>query len=243
MKALLSTCAIFSLLVVTIFAQQQATWANWSRKDTEKILNDSAWGQTQLIGGGPGTLITSASVPANTSPDSIARSLEDQLKASGIKPATPVNYNVRFLTAKPIRQALARLMMLSQENPDNQILEQLQSFIDRDFGDYVIIGLDIRRAGFNDLVENTFKEATLDSLKENTYLQYKDGKRVSLVDYRLPDKEDGIGVKFVFPRTINGKPFITAETVSVRFACEFNKLKVNKTFKVSDMMYNGKIEY
>jgi len=80
-------------------------------------------------------------------------------------------------------------------------------------------------------------------LKTTTYLERKDGKRVALMDYR-PPIEDGLGAKFVFPRTLDGKPFLDASSGEVRFATELGKaLKINRRFKISEMMYDGKLEY
>lgn len=242
MRRILSTCIILVLFTLTPFAQKTKSWMDWSQKDADKMLNDSAWGQTQAVGGGPAVVGTTVMATSSAPSADVVRAVEEELNRN-VKSSMPVNYRVRFLTAKPVREALARLMLLSQENPSKESLEQLQAFIDRDFGDYVIIAVDIKRKGFNDLVQNTFKEATLDLLKENTYLERKDGKRVSLIDYRVPAKEDGIGVNFVFPRTVDGKPLLSAENANVRFVCEFNKLKINRSFKISEMMYDGKIEY
>lgn len=243
MRRMLSVCLMLVLFVTVTFAQESKTWTELSEKDAQKILNDSPWGKTQTEGGSAGTIRARTTAPATTSPDSIARTLEDQLKTSGIKPTMPTNYRVRFLTAKPIREAFARLLLLAQANPDKQALEQLQAFVDGSINEYIIVAVDIERAGFNDLVQNTFKGTTIDKLKDNTYLERKDGKRVSLVDYRIPAKEDGMGIKFIFPRTIDGKPFLSSENNNVRFVCEFDKLRINKNFNISNMMYNGKSEY
>ena len=53
-----------------------------------------------------------------------------------------------------------------------------------------------------------------------------------------------MGAKFVFMRTLEGQPFLTAESENVRFFAELNeKMKLNVKYKVSDMMYDGKLEY
>src|SRR5438067_9930329 len=44
------TLFIFLILVFclsSIFAQKAKSWTDWSKKDAEKILNDSAWAKTQ----------------------------------------------------------------------------------------------------------------------------------------------------------------------------------------------------
>jgi hypothetical protein len=63
------------------------------------------------------------------------------------------------------------------------------------------------------------------------------------MEYRAPT-QDGLGAKFVFPRTFEGKPFIEPNSGEVRFSTEAGKaVKISKRFKVSEMMYDGKLEY
>jgi len=65
---------------------------------------------------------------------------------------------------------------------------------------------------------------------------------VSLTDYK-PPRPDGMGAKFIFPRTLDGKPFLDASSGEVRVYVEINKTKLSRKFKVADMMYDGKLEY
>ena len=52
-----------------------------------------------------------------------------------------------------------------------------------------------------------------------------------------------MGAKFVFKRTMDGQPFLT-ENDSVRFFAQLNeKMKLNTRYKLSDMVYDGKLEY
>jgi len=45
-------------------------------------------------------------------------------------------------------------------------------------------------------------------------------------------------------RTLEGQPFLTTESDNVRFFAQLNeKMKLNVRYKVSDMMYDGKLEY
>ena len=63
------------------------------------------------------------------------------------------------------------------------------------------------------------------------------------MDYRAPI-QDGLGAKFVFPRMVEGKPFIDANSGEIRFATELGKtVKISRRFKVTEMMYDGKLEF
>lgn len=88
-----------------------------------------------------------------------------------------------------------------------------------------------------------FSGAVASTLQNNTYLERKDGKHVFLIDYRAPI-QDGLGAKFVFPRTVDGQPFLTSDSGEVRFVSEVGPdTKLNRPFKVSSMIYQGKLEY
>jgi hypothetical protein len=85
--------------------------------------------------------------------------------------------------------------------------------------------------------------ANIDSLKSGTYLERKDGQRAELSDFK-PPIGDGLGAKFVFPRLLNGQPFLDANSGQLRFQCQLSsKIKIEARYKVSDMIYDGKLEY
>jgi hypothetical protein len=160
--------------------------------------------------------------------------------------AVTINYRIRFLSARPIREALAAVILQKQSAASaEQTKRQMQQFVDRNFGDFIVVAVnydatDQRLAGkaFQDL-----NGAMADTLKNNTYLERKDGKRVFLMDYRAPI-DDGIGARFVFPRIVDGHPFLNAESGDVRFYSEVGtNIKLNQRFKVVDMIYQGKLEY
>ncbi len=238
------SCSLLMLLAVSATAQKSKPWTEWSAKDADKILNDSAWGQTQTEGGESTPSSTSAITPTTQGQSrsqnvSAAATVESGEK----KDATAVHYRVRFLSAKPIRAAFVRMVELSGAPAEK--VAQLRTFVDRDFGDYIVVtitmdGNDKKRMG---PAMTEIGSASADALKTTTYLERKDGKRVALMDYRAPI-QDGLGAKFVFPRMLDGKPFIEANSGEVRFATEVGKaVKISKRFKVSEMMYEGKLEF
>ncbi|MDT7605258.1 MAG: hypothetical protein QOF61_3255, partial [Acidobacteriota bacterium] len=48
-KKVATALAVACLLALSLSAQdkKEKPWTEWSKKDAEKILNDSPWGQTQ----------------------------------------------------------------------------------------------------------------------------------------------------------------------------------------------------
>lgn len=245
-RRILFTCSLLILFAASAAAQKTKPWTEWSEKDAEKILNDSAWGQTQTEGDSSAESSSTSAITSTTAArESQVRnaSAAKNAESGERKDAMSVHYRVRLLSAKPIRAAFVRMVELQGATPER--VAQLRTFVDRDFGDYIVVtitmdGNDRKRMG---LAIEEISKADTSVLKTTTYLERKDGKRVALMDYRAPI-QDGLGAKFVFPRTLEGKPFIEANSSEVRFATEVGKVvKVSKRFKVSEMMYDGKLEF
>lgn len=214
-------------------------WTDWGKKDAEKVLNDSAWGQTFTV---EPTGPADTTVVTNTRPGmSGSRTGE----SGEVRPSGVLKYRVRFLTAKPVREAFGRMVILQQPSAAAELKSQLQSFIDRDFGDYLVVTLSIEAQD-----ERMTKGAmmglgrlTADALKDRVYLERKDGKRAILTDYRPPG-EDGMGAKLIFSRTLDGQPFLDEAAETVKFFFQFSeKVKVTTRHKVAAMTYGGKLEY
>jgi hypothetical protein len=246
MRTILLACSILILLAASVSAQKTKPWTEWSAKDAEKVLNDSAWGQTLTEGDSrPQSDSSSAITQTTASRENTVKnaSAAKNVESGEQKAGTSVHYRVRLLSAKPIRAAFVRMIELQGAAPER--VAQLRTFVDRDFGDYIVVtitmdGTDRKRMG---MAMTDISTVDTEALKPTTYLERKDGKRVPLMEYRAPT-QDGLGAKFVFPRTIDGKPFIEAESGDVRFSTEAGKaLKIARRFKVSEMMFDGKLEY
>src|SRR5689334_2972868 len=245
MRRVLFTVSAILLLATPAGAQKTKPWTEWTEKEAAKVLNDSAWGQTQ-------TELAEAQEPTSVSAvtQTTAARREDQRIASansvesGESKARPsLNYRVRFLSAKPVRAAFVRMIELQGAPPER--IAELRTFVDRNFGDYIVIslaidGTDRKRLGPAAQEINSAAESTL---QKSAYLERKDGVRLFLTNFRAPT-QDGLGAKLVFPRLVEGKPFIDAATGEVKFVLELGKtIKINRKFKVSEMIYDGKLEY
>jgi hypothetical protein len=67
--------------------------------------------------------------------------------------------------------------------------------------------------------EKLFESAVTSVLRETTYPERKDGKRIFLTEYK-PPKKDGFGAHFIFSRVLDGHAFINADSGSIRFHSE-----------------------
>jgi hypothetical protein len=245
-------CAVFALAS----AQKSKSWKDWSEKDAKKVLDNSGWAQTQTDTDTTQMFYT----PTTSSTQTSVEGTTNQ--------ATSTNYHIRFLSSKPVRQAMVRLAELES----HATATQLRAFAERNFDEWIVVAVtfDSKDGRYSGTSLQAFNSANIGVLKNKTYLERKDGKRLFLEDYK-PPINDGLGAKFIFHRMEDGKPFITADTGEVRFVCEMpsasrtdtdvvqtagskfdpknntlaltNFIKLNMKFKINDMMYEGKLEY
>ena len=219
---------VFALAIGAEAQKKMKPWTEWSEKDVNKMLNDSAWGQTQTE--------TDTSEMFYAPGSGGNRSTQGQLNQ-----ATNINYRIRLLTAKPIRQALARRAQLLRP----ELAEQLKAFAEQQTDKYIVVIVDFdspdRR--FSGPAMQVFNSATTAVLKNGTYIENRDGKRLFLQEYIAPTN-DGMGAKYVFPRTLDNAPFVNEQSGYIRFFSEMgNNIRLNMRFKIADMMYDGKLEY
>jgi hypothetical protein len=262
MKSL--TIALSFIFVVTGLAlaqQANKSWLDLTAKEAEKILNSSAWGQTQTDTNTSEMMFTPTAPSSANSGNSrgirgagsvtlagdVANNNQNRASEGAYNQAVNINYRVRFFSAKPIREALARTIFLQQDPANRElIIPQMQSLVERNFDPWIVVIVDFDSANDGRLTGKAiqdFASATTDTLRNSTYLERNDGKRIFLLDYRAPSG-DGLGAKFVFPRQVNGKPLLTEEHTSIRFYSEVGaNVRLSRPFKVREMMYQGKLEY
>jgi len=168
------------------------------------------------------------------------------LQQGATNQATNLSYGVRFFTARPVRQAFMRMIQLQQPKKlEPEVLERMKNFAELPASDSIIItvtveGTDKRSLGS---VMQVIESAATGTLKNTSYLERNDGKRLFLQEY-VPPGRDGFGARFIFPRVVDEGPFLNSQFTDVRFVADFGKtLKLNRRFKLADMMLDGKLEY
>lgn len=195
----------------TLLAQwDKKPYTEWSEKEAMKLLNDSPWAQTQAF--------TDTSRQASTTRSGAG-------STTAIADIVNVNFRIRFLSAKPTRQAVVRAMELQQKgNISEQLAAKLKDFASADFPDYIVLTV----SADSDKPSNLLQQAnailyklSITELKNTTYLVIRDGKRLFLKEYQPPGK-DGLGARFIFPRVVDGQPFITAESGDVLFHADLS---------------------
>ncbi len=235
MKNILFIGLICVFLGSSVFSQEAKSWDDWSKKDSDKVLNNSAWAQSQMKGEAPIDMRVRNGGSQNP-----------QLGDPGpVKVPSEVYLRVRFITAKPIREGFASKIWQSEPEPNAELKVQLQNIIDNGFGDFIVVAVNVEGQDpqtVRQTLQGLMKLKTTD-LADKVYLERNDKKRLPLIEYKTP-VADNMGGKFIFARTVDGSPYLTPENDSVRFVINLSgNLKLNMKFDVSKMMYGDRLEY
>jgi hypothetical protein len=239
------TVAVLVLLVLvgTAIAQKDKKWTEWNKKEAQKMLEDSPWAKKQTETDASQQMFTPTSAPgiqgAGTTSNDASRAAQ-----GATNQAVNVDYFARFFSARPIREALIRLMELNQSGFPPETVVQMHNWAEAKAQGSIIItvtfaGNDQR---YTNPVMQAFSSATTATIQKNTYLQRTDGKQLFLQEY-VPPGKDGFGARFIFLRMPEEKLFIDASMKEIRFFTQFGLVKVDRRFKVADMMYQGELEY
>jgi hypothetical protein len=239
----LAALALLLALASATAQKKDKPWTDWSKKDAEKMLNDSPWAQTQTDTDASQMFYSPTSDPRMPGVRNSATS-DARLADGATNQTINVTFRVRFFSARPVRQALVRMMEL-QQKPDPQVAEKLRNFAAVKSTNSIIVTVSYESTDqrYSGVVMQAFNSGVTGTLKNNTYLERSDGRRLFLEEY-VPPGKDGFGARFIFLRELDGQPFISSASAEVRFYAQYpNGIKVNRRFRVSDMMYEGELEY
>jgi hypothetical protein len=126
-----------------------------------------------------------------------------------------------------------------------ELAEQLKQFASGEFLEYIVVAVtsDASDAGSNVQQAAALLRRDNAELKNTTYLEIKGGKRIFLQEFQ-PTRPDGFGARFIFQRLVEGKPFITPESEEIHFVAPLSdQYRLDRRYKIKDMMYEGKLEY
>lgn len=241
--ALLLLLVLLPPFAIDASQKEKKPWSEWSQKEAEKILNDSPWGQIQNETDTTEMFFQPTADPRTAG--SRTPNSDGRLAQGSTNQATNLKYGVRFFSARPIRQAFIRMIQLKQKDLAPDVIERMKNFAEMPATDSIIVAVTIEGTDKRSLghVMQLFNSAASGTLKNTTYLERNDGKRIFLEEY-VPPGRDGFGARFIFLRTVNEQLFLTPQSSDVRFFAELGPdVKLNMRFKVNEMMLDGKLEY
>jgi hypothetical protein len=227
----------------------------WSEKDVERILKNSPWAkQVTLIlgmpspGGGGGAgggrrgrgtggstvgggmetggeTAGGGGMAAGGSADRGAGSGSP----TGAAPPPSITTVIRWQSALPIKQALAK----AKYGAEVDSIPQVKELLTREETHYVIALLDLPR-GLSRLDPAKVQQA----LKDITLLAIKGKEALRPEMIQLLPGEKSAAIFFAFPRA----KAITLADKEVEFSTHIGTLDFKKKFKLQDMVFDGKLE-
>ena len=246
--------SVFSLLLVLAVATalhaqfwQKKPPQEWSKSDCQKMLSNSPWAKSQVV--------TQIMLARTTEPsEAPTAGTAGAIQTPGRDVQPEVRYEVRFLSATPVRQALVRQV---QQSPQFQKLapeqkksaeEQQAGFINTLYPDHVVVQVSYTTnvTGYQAEMERAWTRPTAAEMKLNTFLNTPSA-RVELLDVIRP--AGGGELHLVFPRNVGGQPILqpTDKKAAVEFVHPTVGLlrtqRIYVEFKVKDMMLDGQLVY
>jgi hypothetical protein len=162
-------------------------------------------------------------------------------------------YIVRVFSAQPMREAYVRLLQL-MNNYDSLPAARKKEFDAKvgglattSPGDDVVVSVAFQS---NDPqreldLKRWFGTVTTHTLSQSAYLYTSSAGQITLKKYMPPEGGGGIGARFIFPRTINGKPIAQEGDKEFRFQVYIPLAGRNLyvDFKPKDMIYQGSLNF
>jgi hypothetical protein len=146
------------------------------------------------------------------------------------------HYTVRFVSALPIRMAIARWAILNGRITADQARAMLRQ---DPYDGSVVVSL----SASNDQDWTELNRFSTEGLKEENFLELKVSKSRIFAHRYVPPVESGIGeALFYFTRTDKGAILITSAEKEVSFHCRLsNRTQFRRSFSLKQMFYDGEL--
>ncbi len=234
LKPVVAVTRFLSLIVVAVPllawlpATPDSPFGQWTLEQAVQILNDSPWATketfTEVVGG-------------------IGSGVEGEKELYK-------TYYVRLLSARPIREAFARIRQLElgydtlSPARRRDVDRELSAGLKLDVSRWIIVAVAFRSNTPQDQagIERFFQNQTVETMRNRAFLSTESMPRVELAAY-YPPREATVGAKFVFPRIQNGIPVVDSADKQLVF--EFDTpgpgAQLRARFSIGDMIINGEL--
>lgn len=208
---------------------QTKDFLSWSEKEVRKMLKDSPWARSCQIRAGSVEELVMNRRPQSSAPccteGGTDSSQAPELGMEALRGSSTVTAVVRWQSALPVRQALARQRFGDEASTSPEAAKMLAPV--EQFYVLAVVGLPPQ------LVQGTVEE-----LKSNAVLKIKNKPPIQAADIRGSREEDGINLYFFFPRDQS----ITLADREVELAFRLSSAAVSRKFRLKQMVYEGKLE-
>ena len=201
-------------------------YSKWTLAETVALLNNSPWARqetfTRIVGGiGSGV------------------SGEKEIYST---------FFVRFLSARPVREALARALQIKagydglSEPQRRRIDLGLAGGLALDVSRWIVVAVSFRSndANLESMVRRSLELESQDSMQTRAFLSTARHPQIQLKAF-FPPADDLIGAKFVFPRMLDDEPAISEEDKELTFELDLPSfdpdLRIH--FTVPEMIVGG----
>ena len=208
----------------------------WSKKEYEKILNDSPWAK-ELNLTGVNEIFTGAAAATDGRPPYI-------------------KYKILLRSAAPVRQAIVRKEQINNQYdslPADQKLafdQSTENFLNDTSPELVIVSISFETNNLDYLCDlnRHWEIQSTDLLKNSVYLSASKGEKVPILQF-IPGNSASQEFQFIFPREVNGKEILQpgGKTLQLEFAYpvidELGDGRGFIEFKTDKMKINNKVVY
>lgn len=245
------TRVLVMLLLVAQLCFGQKAWEKkpyekWSAKDVEKLMSDSPWAKTVILGAANLHLIGSGSgTPSyRTKTQTNALGSSDEISHEA---APQISYQVQLRSAIPIRQAVARKLQI--DNNYDAMPGERRAMVDAKINEYLQQNVDqvivIQVAYTSNVptyisdVRRFWTSQTNDLLKGSMYLN-AGGKRLEPTGYVAG--EGLFQLTFQRPTDLTASSNLSLEFNNPKFGM-ISEQKVFVQFTPRDMAFNGSLTF
>lgn len=256
---------VISLLLIC-FCSVSAQWqkkpsTEWSNSDIRKVLNDSPWVKKQDIlqlqlgqAGYPKGGLNNERSKQGNDPGIKLNNDPSIPTPEKISDTSHTTLYVRLLSAKPLLEAVKQSEVTDEDN--RELVGQLKALASSGPGDLIIIavGLETVASPPRPYGGIPLPLGLSSELINETFLEVKGGQRLPLYAYKASKPYSlRLGGFFIFKRSVEGKPVITPDSNEFHFHTKFPSYRSSKgdakfidldvTYKVKDLVYEGRLEF
>jgi hypothetical protein len=201
-------------------------YTEWNDQEVDKLLKDSPWTRSVFLSTGPERGLGPGG------PRSSGGGGDAEMVSSGGSLSKATTRLVVTWFARPIREAMARRLMLKDPAASKDRIEKLLHPNDQ----FMILLVNGWTLGWQ-----PDRNAAIERFKKETVLLKKGKEKIPLADVVLPQRKDD-PLYLRFEREIDGKQVLAAEdqdvTLMLRVGEDIYRLK----FKLADMLIHGRLE-